>query len=648
MSPELLPKSDGPKLFALVDHALKVGRNESVSNTYQIFQNHHSKFIAVVENGKPIGIVSRGHIGFLLGSQFGYSVYFREFVFNCVQTECLIVHIGETLHHVLAKALSRGEEFFHDDVVLADENGFYLGLIPVCRLANLQSSLLHIKMDEISKSSDRYQSLFENHPFGLALIERSGFVATCNNLFFGSLGLDIIPVPCHIAQLVNGPLKVEIDRLLVGTVNESEIRCLIGTRGSRDLKLSMTGYDDRDQACLSIEDVTEKRMFELQMVQKEKHSMLETLVGGIAHEINNKLSPIVGFTELLLEQNKTVANPLFLRSCSVIRDCALDSAKIIRQLLNLSKPLPVDPVPGDLRTVVDETHALLRMSIREQTDTFRKELPSEKVMVRADMSQVKQVLINLVLNALQAMSGKPHRSLEIEIEETDGWASINVRDSGIGITTADMNRIFEPFFTTKGQTGGNGLGLTICYGIINRHNGRINVRSEPGLGTTFTVMLPLHLGLEEMPLPEQPKMLPRDEEHALQKVLVVDDEVEIQQMIKDIFTTSIDGITVVTASDGAEAITRLVMEDFDLVLSDIRMPGKDGMALLDWIEMNRPELRSRLMFITGDEGRSEVSERLQRAKVPQIRKPFSMLDLVEKSLNLARNGKTGWPVAKAS
>jgi two-component system NtrC family sensor kinase len=260
--------------------------------------------------------------------------------------------------------------------------------------------------------------------------------------------------------------------------------------------------------------------------------------------------------------------------------------------------------------------------------------PDGPMPVVADASQLKQVIINLVINAVDAMENSARRKLHIEIHRDRDTIILVLADSGHGISEEHLGRVFDPFFTTKGPHRGSGLGLSVCFSIVRQHGGDIRVDSAHGIGTTFRITLPA----TDRPVADrEPGVVrvdsrqfsnPDEPEAAHLRVLVVDDESHITGMVQEALRVRM-GLTVTRASSSRHALDLLSTGSYDLLISDVRMPGFDGFELFGWICNHCPALRERFLFITGDAGSAELDGRLAALNVPVLRKPFSIEDLLK-------------------
>jgi two-component system NtrC family sensor kinase len=286
----------------------------------------------------------------------------------------------------------------------------------------------------------------------------------------------------------------------------------------------------------------------------------------------------------------------------------------------------------DLTAVVGDSLAILRLKLRAIGADLEWQPPEAPMAIEADPSQLKQVIINLVLNAVDAMEKSPSRRLRIGINRNGERIFLILTDSGHGIRQENLTRIFDPFFTTKGPKRGTGLGLSVCFSIVRQHGGDIQVESTEGAGTTFRITLPA----SELPVaPPEPGVI-RIEDWQLNpacldgprlRALVVDDESYITGLVQEALRVRM-GLDVQRVSTSRDALDLLAGGAFDLVISDIRMPGFDGLELYAWICKHCPDLRDKFLFITGDAGSAELDGRLEAMRTPVLRKPFSIEELL--------------------
>jgi len=667
-----LAVADNIDLTSLIEHRESVQASETTESVYKWYQGHSQEYVGVVSGTRLVGMVSRGQIGFLLGARFGFALYGHQPVSQHLIEGYLRVNQGTSLLTVLEQALSRKGDSFYDDLALVDNDDNFLGIIAVPTLVRWQSKLISQKtqlaeqqrqalqsknqqlfrsLNQLRQSQGRFEILFQNSALGVALMNAQGGVETANRRLEILLDSQMEEVDTfNLSTLVTPSEQNAFLQLLheheanpqEPIPRHSEFLLNLPGRGPRRFKFFTSWIRETGQVCALLDDVTEQRVLEHRLIQKEKSAMLDSLVGGIAHEINNKLAPIIGFSELLLAQLKRDQPPeKLMRYCGMIRDSAMDSAKIIRQLLQLSRPVTAEHTVCDLRELVREVIAFIDFRIREIGCEVIMDLPQQPALIRADGTQIKQVLINLTLNALDAMKNAQPRQLRFSVAELDDKIALKVADTGQGIKPEHLNHIFDPFFTTKSAERGTGLGLSVCLSILKQHGGEISVKSQWNVGSEFEVTLPKTFMPEQQYFSAKTRVVDNKNgvtgehsEASRRRVLVVDDEDFITAMIQEVLRSDMN-CSVERVTNGLRAVTRLQQTDFDMVISDVRMPELDGFGLFEWLQEHRPGLTGRFLFITGDAGSLDLNQKLESLGAPVLRKPFNMEMLLRECQKLA-------------
>jgi len=655
----------GCDLVDLVEHQEAVEAEETTEVVYRKLRGLPHEFVAVVTKRKLLGLVSRSQIGFLLSGQFGFSLHSRRPIAEQLHPSSLAVRRNTPLLEVFTLALSRGGESFYDDLALTDAEGNYLGIIPVERLVRLQSELITTQfreaeqqrqklehtnkelfrsLNELRQSRGQFEILFANSALGVALINMRGEVKTANSRLEAlvksktdeansELNLCSLVAPAEQPAFLR--LLHEMERnVACAAPQTAEFTLHLPERGPRLFKFFTNWISETGQICVLLDDITEQRILERRMAQKERTALLESLVGGIAHEINNKLSPVVGYANLLAEELQGLRPTSNLSEyCLTIQKSAMESAKIIRQLLQLSRPHNVELQSCNLCTITREAVDFLRFRLRDGECEVQLDFPDKGNLVMADPGQIKQVVMNLVLNAVDAMEDTATRQLKLRISNVAENVCLEVSDTGHGIKPEHLRRIFDPFFTTKSPQRGTGLGLSVCFSVLQQHGGDIAVESVVGQGTTFKVML--RRSDKQATDPDaNPAFFSSNRTVAppgagkRARVLIVDDEEFITGMIQEVLRIKMN-CCVDQTSDGNKAISRLRESSYDLVISDVRMPCLDGFGLYAWIRENQPRLSDKFLFITGDAGSTDLNSQLEQLGVPVLRKPFDLNHLTK-------------------
>lgn len=358
-----------------------------------------------------------------------------------------------------------------------------------------------------------------------------------------------------------------------------------------------------------------------QLIQSEKLSAMGEFIAGITHELNNPLCTIVGFSELLKEQNSDAA---FSKDIDLIAEAGNRCHKIVQNLLSFARQRPPERKPVKLNEILESTLNFMSYDLRTSNINIVREYDPDLPVIIADAHQLQQVFLNLINNARQAIMGVRDRGTIVIRTRRDKNALVQIADDGPGIPPENMSRIFDPFFTTKEVGKGTGLGLSVSYGIIREHNGDISVQSEVGSGTTFEIQLPItdmvvhsnggnstRDGLQNEPLLGEGR-----------KVLVLDDERDVLTLIKEILTA--DHFVVETVTDGDDALQMLKHGWFDIILCDWRMPGMAGRVFYEKLRSIKPAAATRLIFMTGDVLNEQTTAYLKDSGKICINKPFSL------------------------
>ncbi len=366
------------------------------------------------------------------------------------------------------------------------------------------------------------------------------------------------------------------------------------------------------------------RQMQTQLVEAGKLSAVGQLVAGVAHELNNPLTTIKGYAQLLC--NLDLPNEV-RRDLGRIDEAAERCRRIVQNLLTFARRHGAEMSMCNINEIIESTLALQGYQFRLDNVDTAVDLQADMPYTAADRYQLQQVLFNIFGNAQQAMRLTGGGVLRVTSRVVNEHIKVAISDTGPGMTPEVRSRIFEPFFTTKGVGEGTGLGLSICYGIVQDHGGRILVESEPGLGSTFVVDLPIRQCPWDTAT-ESDSSGAAVSPHGMLHILVVDDEEAILSLVKRILGE--EGFVVDGATTGLEALRCLEDKQgrgYDLILSDVKMPGLDGPRLYAYLKENRPALVKRVVFMTGDTSSYETHRFLESARVRYIAKPFGLDDL---------------------
>jgi signal transduction histidine kinase/CheY-like chemotaxis protein len=397
-------------------------------------------------------------------------------------------------------------------------------------------------------------------------------------------------------------------------------------------------------------DLTAQRVFQAKLLQTEKLAALGQMVTGIAHELSNPLTSILGYSQRLLLRKD---GPGRTEEARQIYEEAERASTILRQLLLSARETRPERKRVALNQVVQRAMELQRFGSAAEKIRVELDLDPTLPFVTGDAGQLQQVLMNLIGNARQAIvqEGKAG-TIRLRTARSAGRrVLLQVIDDGPGIPPAILARIFDPFFTTKPAGVGTGLGLSIVLSVVREHGGQVNVSSAPEGGSVFSVELPASAessidavsqlakpGERGLPLSRGTagqalrRQAPPRSSHRGTRVLVVEDEPTVARLIADVLED--EGLQVDTLLDGREALARAAREPYDLVICDMKMPGLDGQHFYQSLARSRNPLQERFLFVTGDVLAPQTQDFLERNGLPHVAKPFRVEELTEKVYGL--------------
>lgn len=489
--------------------------------------------------------------------------------------------------------------------------------------------------DLVRQGKEQWESTFDALTDGIAVVDREGRIRRANRALADLIGR---PLPA----VIGANLALE----LFGRRESLEVPFEAAARGERLAPLTqhserlrrilrisaapMHGADSAGWLVALIEDITEQKAFEAQMIQHEKMAAVGQLVSGVAHELNNPLTSVTGLAELLLEQ--PAPTPRTKEHLKIIYEQAERASKIVRNLLTFARQGPVEVTLVDLNDVARRTASLLEYELRLQRVELAAELSPDPVTVRADRAQLQQVVVNLLTNAVQALAHNPPerpRRIMLRTAVKEGQAILEVEDTGPGVPEELASQIFTPFFTTKEPGQGTGLGLAISYSILERHGGTVRVQRGLEGGAHFIVQLPWAPGIAEVRPGERTSGSHPAPAADLRKgpgrnILLVDGDPAIQRMVTALF--SADGHLVEPARDGPHALDLLERGAYDLLIADPRAQVSPTEVFAEALTRRWPEVRSRTIFLSADV-LPETEAWLKRLGVRYLHKPVNARQL---------------------
>ena len=492
--------------------------------------------------------------------------------------------------------------------------------------------------EALRESELRYHTLFESSRDAIYISTRDGKFIDVNQTaldLFGytkkeMVGLDVRKIYVNPEDRVRFQQKIE-DRGFVRDYgakfckkNGTEMDCLLSSTVWRANDGSISGYQG------IIRDMTKAKRLEAQLLRARKMEAVGTLAGGIAHDFNNLLMGIQGHTSLMLLHLDDPDHPHFER-LKGIEDIVQKGSNLTKQLLGFARGGRYEVKPTDLNELIKQSSEMFAQT--QKNITIIRNYQKDIWQVEVDQGQIEQVLLNIYLNARQAMPDGGYIYIEtrnVALDKiyskafgvkTGNYVWISVSDTGIGIDDTTRQRIFEPFFTTKEMSRGTGLGLASAYGIIKNHGGIINVYSKKGKGATLNIYLPA----SEKKISITKKKSSDEILKGTETILLVDDEDMIIDVGRDMLREI--GYKVLVAGSGKEAVDvyRKIKDDIDLVIVDMIMPHMDGGKVYDRMKEINPDVR--VILSSGYSLESQAKEILKRGCNAFIQKPLNMKKL---------------------
>ena len=484
-------------------------------------------------------------------------------------------------------------------------------------LAQAAIALENARLVELLSSAKReWEKTVDAISQAICIVDAHGTVRRANRVFADLIQTAVTAIPGRpwiglLPPQWSDPVARAIAEPTASTV---EIRA-----GDRTLLLTAIPMADPGAAVLVFEDQTDRRRLQEQLIQSEKMSAIGQLIAGVAHDLNNPLASVVGFSDFLAEAGGIP--PSLQEPLQVIRQEAERAATIVKNLLSFARRQEGERTPLPVRVLLDSTLALLRNQLMAHKVEATLEVEPGLPDIEVSANQIKQVFVNIINNACQAIaSDAPSGRIWITAKRVHDTVAVSVTDSGPGMPEEIASRVFEPFFTTKPEGAGTGLGLSISQGIVKEHGGRITLETPPGGGATFTVELPLRGEAARA------EAAPRLATEAPQlSILVVDDEPHILHYMRA--TLESWGHTVEVASDGTYALERALAGTFDVIICDLRMPHLSGREMYSKLARQDPRVAERIIFATGDTVRGDTLQFLEQLGRPYLRKPFTLAEL---------------------
>jgi two-component system cell cycle sensor histidine kinase/response regulator CckA len=492
-------------------------------------------------------------------------------------------------------------------------------------------------------SSSHLQALLDMLPIGLALVDGDGRFLTMNEAFCQAAGIKGSRMPVYPGDLVvkedKAPVADAVRRNARGPAMSGDLAVRLAGQPSEPVALTIAGLRGLGDAAvlLLLKDNSEEAKLKRQIAQATKMQVVGQLAGGVAHDFNNILTAIIGHCDLVLMRH--TPGDIDYDDIQQIKSNSNRAAGLTRQLLAFSRQQTLRPQVLRLPDVVSEVSHLLKRLLGETVELVVKH-GRNLGPIRADPGQLEQVIINLAVNARDAMAPKGGGTLTIQTYSVKAdqvaelgsdilpiadYSALSVTDTGTGIAPGVLGKIFEPFFTTKEVGKGTGLGLSTVYGIVKQSGGFIFADSKVDEGARFVIYLPVHREEASAARSRSPGKAKKDELWGSGTVLLVEDEPTVRTVAERALTRH--GYKVVTADNGEDALEILNRGDtVDLLISDVVMPGMDGPTMVREARKTRPDLK--ILFMSGY-AEEQLRKSIDIENVNFLPKPFSVTDLAE-------------------
>lgn len=575
--------------------------------------------------------------------------------------------LGSTINVVIAiiitMSLSWLVSFIAERALLTTEEelqkNIALGMALEQRISELHSvnKRLEVMNEELKKSSEElvdanknliiYKNFAEESGQGLGMSHTDGTVMYANRALAGLLGAEGGTALIGRKFIENYPddVKPTVLREIVPKVmregqwiGELPLLAMSGRTipTIQNIFIIHDKIGRQDYLALVVTDLTERKQLEMKLLMAQKMEAIGKLTGGIVHDFNNILTVIMGFSDLLLRSLDT--DDPRRTYVEEIKKTGNFSSEIVRQLLAFSRNQIVKISDFDLNIEINSMHKMLRRLIREDIEIIIN-IQEEPLIIHADPSQVGQVIINLAINANDAIPDRGTitiRTGSTIVEPGDDknaagavpgiYALLSIQDNGVGMDEETLHHLFEPFFSTKEPDKGTGLGLSVVYGIVKQNNGWISITSSKGVGTTFDVLFPLKK--EKAPFHEEQSASEGFRRGNFEKILVVEDQEKVRTFAAASLRDNNYSVLEASCAEDAEVIFEREGGRIDLLFTDVVLPGKSGIMLIDDLRSKNRDLR--VLLASGYTDQRAILDLIEERGYTLLHKPYSLDDLLER------------------
>lgn len=493
----------------------------------------------------------------------------------------------------------------------------------------------------LNRSEERFRTVLEDMDNGYFELDSRGYYVFVNDAMCKILGMNRAEIVAkHFVNFIDpadqsfreNSLAIIDEVIKKGVTRSGMFGTIVKGDGSRRI-IGISSSPMRDASGVVVgvrgitRDITDRRKMEQQLMIASKLASIGELAAGVAHEINNPLTAIMGYAQLLVGDEEVPER--IKADLEKIYSQSQRAARIVQNLLTFARSYEPEKNIVDINDLIIKSLELRGYehnvgNIQVVTDLWET-LPG----VSADGNQIQQVLLNIIINAEQAITAKKKSgTIKVVTGLVEERIRISISDDGIGIAREILDRLFDPFFTTKDIGEGTGLGLSVCHGIVTNHGGRIYAESVVGEGATFFIELPAASGILDK-VPASPEKLQKGTLPSAigKKILIVDDETVIRDILCRILSER--GYQVESASSGTEGLEKIDISQYDIYLLDIKMPGVDGMDMYEIIGAKFPHRMDKVIFITGDTITKSTLDFLESTKREYFSKPLDFSRLIK-------------------
>jgi len=599
----------------MIAYPTTVGYNQAASN------------VRVSIKGSAVGWVYRKNCSLLLVGPDDERYPEYEFVGNTQSQVCAPINLNGQVSGVLNAESTKPNTFDREDEALFQS---------VAAQLSVALDNAHL-FDEACEAEFNFHDLFENANDFIFSLDRNLQIMRANKIALKASGYDINEIiGMRAVQFVHPAQAGKLYKLLKEHLADQapatfELTALSRDKTETSLEITMRVQrrpaDQRPMALHFIaRDITQRLKMENYIRQTEKLSSIGRLTAGVAHELNNPLTSIVGYADML---QKSEIEPAHKEDAQIIFRQAQRAQLIVKDLLTFARKVELEPEPIDINEVIHASLSLSKAQFRKHNIYVSTSLDFGLPQTVADPHRLEQVFINLITNAVHVLAKLPDSGkLTIKTGHKEDTITIRFADTGPGIQEDILPRIFEPFFSTKGVNEGTGLGLSICYGIISEHKGKIWAENIPAGGSVFIIELPIisvekaiHTQRKTKPMP----VISRQTPITSQQILVIDDEEYLLALLKRVLKQQ--GHTVDTAPNGYTAMQKLGHRPYNLIICDILMPDILGPQLYQDTIKQLPHLANKFIFITGNVVDKDTKTFLEETNLPWLAKPFLPADI---------------------